>query len=351
MKISNFALVFLIAILGLVPFIDYKIDNLEVLSDKAIQYNAVMDLALDTAVANIVESDSGEVSINKDECVGDFMRSLYAGFGIIDNPDACAEFDMYVPVIVIADVDGFYVRYYEYQQNDYTTVTKWSTKYPYVYTDSRCTINFRLDENVQMLVSGYDTVYEGNYKTLLTKYRTIDTGSGTPGHLQYAKLADACQHNDLTAGIRDASPLRDDTSFVLQRQQCVINCITEKMAYYLNKHNDVARSFGIQYDFRIPDSASSEMARTIQDITFMAVFQGLPVGIGTDDVYNKFCISGARIMKGGQFFVRKDTSDGFLYYHTSRCALGVNVAGRDETYGTAQQAAGTGAFPCPYCHP
>lgn len=351
MKITNFVLVFVIAILGFIPFTDYKVNNLIALNDQGTQYNSVLDLALDTAVASIVEADDGTVHVNRDECVKAFMRSLYAGFGIIDNPSLCAELDMYVPIIVIADVDGFYVRYYEYQENDHVIVSKWSTKYPYTYTDSYSIINFRLDDDVQLIVKGYDTVYDGNYKTLVSKYSSIAGANSN----QYNDLVNACSYveNVFTSDgvISNVSPLRDSEHFALERQKTVIKCITEKMSYYLNKHNDIARSYGIQYTFHLPESAASEMARTISDITFMGIFQGYPMGTGTDDVYNKFCISGSRIVKGNNLYVRKDPATGYLYYHTSRCSLGQNVGSNAVTYDSARKAAATGALPCPYCHP
>lgn len=352
MKISNYAFVFVIAICGLLVALGNRTSTVETMIDRATQYNAIMDSALDSAVSNIIESDNGTLIVNKEKCVSDFMNSLYAGFGIIDNPSRCDEFSMYVPVIVVADVDGFYVRYYEYQASDYSIVTKWSVKYPYEYEDSRCVINFRLDDNVQVLVNGYDTVYEGNYKTLLTKYASLNTGPGTPGEAQYRDLVNACQYSLTVGDSLDASPLRSEVSFELARQRAVIDCVTAKMGYYLNKHNSVARSFGIQYAFGIPVNADSEMARTIDGITFMAVFQGYPIGSGTSDVYNKFCISGARIKKASVFSVREDTTNpSILYYHTDRCSLGNKINGKEQTFSTQKEAAATGAFPCPYCKP
>ena len=354
MKISNYVLISLIAILGFSTISSVRPESLTVMTNLSQQYNAILDTSLDSAVGSMIESDDGTLHLNKDECANAFMRSVYAGFGVIDNPSLCDEIKPYIPILVVADRDGFYVRYYEYQDNSYSIVEKWSIKYPYTYQDSRCVINFRMDEEVQVILNGYNKVYEGDYRTLLNKYRSINTGSGTAGGSEYQKLVDACMHSQTIGTTVDASPLRSEVSFELARQQAITDCIIEKMNYYLNKHNDVARAFGIQYTFRLPDSASSEIARSCSDVMFMGVFQGYPLGIGTGSVYNKFCISGTRVFKGTKFYVRRSTEDGFLYYHTERCSLGENVDSAGEEnwkFDSIEEAAAAGAYPCPYCRP
>ena len=125
---------------------------------------------------------------------------------------------------------------------------------------------------------------------------------------------------------------------------------TKKANYYVNKHNKIAQAYGISYHFSLPESSTDSFTRTIEDVSLMAIFQGYPYGKGTDDVYSRFSVSGARIYRGGRFYVMP-ASDGVSYYHRSDCPELEGSRSNYQVFDSKKQCAEFGAYPCPKCKP
>ena len=124
----------------------------------------------------------------------------------------------------------------------------------------------------------------------------------------------------------------------------------ERLSYYVNRHNAIAAYYGESFTFSLPLSSSSDVARSIEDVSFISFFQGYPYGRGTDDVYSNFEISGARITKSLGYYVRLGKQNGqtFMYYHKPNCTYG---EGENYWYSTREECALQGAMPCPHCKP
>lgn len=71
---------------------------------------------------------------------------------------------------------------------------------------------------------------------------------------------------------------------------------------------------------------------------------------GTDDVYSRFSVSGARIYRGGRFYVMP-ASDGVSYYHRSDCPELEGSRSNYQAFDSKKQCAEFGAYPCPKCKP
>ena len=78
----------------------------------------------------------------------------------------------------------------------------------------------------------------------------------------------------------------------------------------------------------------------------LAIFQGYPYGKGSNDVYSRFSISGAHLVKGTKYYVT-GTGD-TRYYHRSTCS---HVTEGLEAYDTRKECAEHYAYPCPDCLP
>lgn len=341
MKPSHFIIVAFVVILASIAIGDVRINNLENMTENKIAYNRNVDNAVDAAVNNIVEvADQSDLQINLDSTADTFYRSLFANFGAADSESEQIQLSRYVPVIAIVENDGFYVQY-KYVNGD-TISTAWTPKLPYSYTSVikganpsdliSYAINFNLDNNVQIMIDGDSRVYSGDFRALKTKYAS-DLRTN-----QSSRFAMVLQK----------SIINSEANFVAWKRQIITDAIVKQLNYYVNKYNELADSFGISYQFSLPEGSESDISNNIDSVAFIALFQGYPSGIGTDDVYNQFCIGGAQISKRDLYYVQEG-SDGILYYHSAGCKR--YTKGVATGYKTREEAASLGALPCPSCKP
>lgn len=348
MKLSNYTIIFFIAIFAYYCIATSNAETLSTMSLKYVQYNDAMNDAVDTAVSSIVENANSatELSSNFEGCVNNFYQNLYASFGAIDNEILQQDLQIYTPVLAVADVDGFYILYND-TSADGKLVKKKTMKLPYTKTFDKgtdgsvlhYTVNFTIGEDITVIMRNDDTIYKGSYSELKTKFP--DT---------------------ILAQKYDKTILAKPGTFTDWRNQVISQSICEQMNYYVRRNNKIAADFGITYNFSLPATAATELSNGISNVTFIALFQGYPYGAGLSDVYNKFCVSGAHVSKVHVYYVRPvQEADGLhYYYHKPECRELFDASvDADGFYGTdsglgyafssAQDAASSGALPCPYC--
>ena len=114
MKITRYGVIFLLAALTLMIVLQMKIDKFTKFSDRKVQFNNALDSAIDSALEGVVVSaDREEVTIDKNLCVNNYYKALYAAFDAIDNDEKQEMLDLYTPVVALADNDGLWVYYSE----------------------------------------------------------------------------------------------------------------------------------------------------------------------------------------------------------------------------------------------
>lgn len=326
MKITNYVLVYVLAALVVFLSIHIKSNELTVVTEEVQQYNKNLDSALNSAVQGVVEVSDGELHINKDEAVELFMKSLYASFGISDDDTLQEAFNVYIPAVAIADIDGLYIHFNYYDKNKIRRV--WTPMFPYVYKEGDFTINYHLDDTVV----------------------ATDNTTGRKYEFPYDRMSDEITEVNYPYEWARARKLFDldclGSEYYDYKTYAVTDCITQHMSYYVNLNNELAQAFGISYTFSLPESATSEMSRAVNDITFMALFQGYPMG-GSESVYSKFAIAGTRVLKKNGYHL--GTIDGVLYYHRLSCTK--SAFDTIDTFTSKVDCALQGALPCPYCKP
>lgn len=339
---------FFAAIFAYAMLTDIHTTQLSNMAVKNVQYNNAVDTAIDDALNSIVESADGNASIfsNLEGCVNTFYRSLYATFGALDNEVLQNDLQLYTPVLAIADVDGFYIIYNSV--NDEGKLVKtWTPKMPYTMTfyedvngqPFTYTVNVNLGNDVVVTFPDDSNVYSGDYRELQTKY------PGTKMETYWSRTV-----------------MSEDGTFNNWKTHYVTQMLCEQINYYAKSNNAIASSFGIKYNFSLPESAESDLANGINNVTFIALFQGYPYGVGTSDVFNKFCVSGAKVKKVRPYYVRpyNDGTGVHYYYHKNGCKelFDASVdpdgfystdAGLGYAFASDEEAAASGALPCPYC--
>jgi hypothetical protein len=140
MKVYHYALLFLIFFLAVIIKTDISMGKLKSIENERTELTDKLNTATSDAVEYLASSGVyGGNSINKDELLTTFLTSLYSSMGIVSDASAQTEIEMYIPVILLCDYDGYYVYYYDkyIAEDGYTySQRKWSEKMPYYYEDS-----------------------------------------------------------------------------------------------------------------------------------------------------------------------------------------------------------------------
>lgn len=297
-----------------------------------VQIDEALNTSIDAAVDGIVlKADGYSVKVSREKCADNFYRTLYACLGVdAANEQAKELLNVYIPIIAFVDEDGFYTQYSEEVNGKIMKVWSPKTTYTKEYlipygslADSylNCVVDYTLTDKITIRVGG--KVYSDNWETLKRQYKDGEIGTA----MQYAIFA-------------------SDSAFQLEKESVITDTIVDRVSYYVNRHNRIAAKYGVSRIFQLPSSARSEIARSVNDVSFLAFFEGYPIGRGTSEVYTKFGIGGARIVKNEYYFVEK--KDGFLYYHKAGCS---ELKSTTQRYQSREECALLGAMPCDVCNP
>lgn len=332
MKLSHYVFIFFIVFVPMAILLDVQVERYSRSTLERVKLDDNIDQAVDAAMQDLIDlDDSDATTIDKDAAIESLWNSLYASFGILSNSVAKEEIKVYVPVVLLTTNDGFYVNYSKVVDGKVKRV--WSAKYPYSFSSKvvykskeyKYNVTFTLDDYMYVSVDTLPGVYYGKRSDLIERYPA----------LQYPLLYRVWRNTFMY----------NPAEFNAVKQEVIADSITSVMEDYLNQHNAIAAAYGISYNFRLTSAIKDSMQRAISDTSLLMVWQGYPVGIGTDDVYNKVSVAGTRTYKSMKYSL--GSINGVNYYHKSSCKHG----NTSRNFTSKVSAASTGALPCPYCNP
>lgn len=339
MKLYHFGILFVVIAIALFTISDIKTSNYVAASENREKIDKNFSKAIGNAADNLVQVDGiDSLKINKDRAVRRFFQSLYASMNVLDDKDMQKKLQNYVPVIAETCEDGYYIYYSdEYKKsNGYTYVGKrWSEKMPFYYEDDDFVYSFTLSDQL--------TIYDKNGLLDPSKEQTVFT-------LDYHELADSDEYAHFRAKRPDSFLLNDDR-FYLVRKKCIIDCLEKSMSYYCNQHNNIAKQYGITYKFAMPVTNASQWSRSIDNTSFIVLFQGYPLKNGLDTTYNRFVIAGSEIKKDIVYYLEQ--KDWYYLYHKAGCPelKKDGIVMLDTPYYLVYDCVKQGAYACPYCCP
>ena len=333
MKVYHYTLLFLIFFLAVIIKTDMSIGRLKSIENEKTELTKKLTAATSDAVEFLAASGVyGESSIRKDEIKDIFFTSFYSSMGIISDPNAQAELEMYIPVILLCDYDGYYVYYYDtFTAEDGYTYSKriWSEKMPYYYRDDYFIYRFTLSDRViiydinELLPLPVDVI-EADYH----EFQKDD---------RYTLFR--LHHSDHF--------LFDDDKYELVKKGAIINQLENVLSYYTSRHNSIARMNGISYNFSFPSGLEEEWAGYMDDRNMLVVFQGYPYGADRDYTFNKIASAGANIIKKPVYYVEKKG-----WYHLAHIKGCPELAGSatvlEESFESLEACAKAGAY-CDDC--
>ncbi len=331
MRIHHFTLLFVIFFIALVIKTDLAVGHLKSLRNEKSELNTALNTAVSDAIHYLAASGAhGANTINKDEVVATLFRSLYSSMGIISDANAQAELEMYIPIILLCDSDGYYIYYYDdYRSSDGYTYSErlWSEKMPYFFQDDNFIYNFTLTD----LVSIYDKnrILNANQELLILDYHEIQTAE------QYSPFRTA----------NAESFLLDGEKYKLAQKGALISLLEDVMTYYTGRHNSIARRNGITYSFSFPAGQEKEWADYLDDVNLLAVFQGYPYGEDNNYTFNKVTSAGASIIKKPVYYVEQKSW--YLLAHLKGCEkLAQSTAVLEDVFDSVDECAKIGAYCC-----
>lgn len=331
MKIYHFSLLFLIFFLGLVIKTDISIGRLKKIEAERAEIKSALTSAVSDAVIYLTETGSyGEGTINKEEVLRTFFASLYSSLGIISDKSAQGEIEMYIPVILLCDIDGYYIYYYqEYKASDGNTYIErtWTEKLPYSYEDDDFIYRFTLTDMVYI----YDKNNILNHEDKVIK-TDVKEFSINPIYADFKK-----SHGE--------SILFKKEDFYLIRKGAIINKLEEDMSYFVSSHNHIARGQGITYRFSFPAGRKDGWADYMDDVNLHVVFQGYPYGSDGNYTYNKIASAGAGIIRKPSYYVEEKS----WYYiaHIQGCEkIRESNTLLEESFDTLEECVKMGAYCC-----
>lgn len=268
MKLTNIGLLFSIIFVSMLVIADRKTRDLSIISQKQIQYNQALDTAVQDALFQMVELDSGRAHVlNKEEVIKNFFRSLWINMGIMEQQDKKMQIALFIPILVLVEEKEFTIFYYKEDTSGIAAsgIPLYESKtYNYKYDRNPHTIYFTLNDYVYVTDQKGET-NEGFYQDLEFQY--------------------------------PLEIFRSKERFHRIRRDTIISILQTKIKYYINQHNKIAQKYNISYEFALPTIEKEEWYQTIDDCSFLAFFQGYPYGNNIMGFYNRVAIGGARLYK------------------------------------------------------
>jgi hypothetical protein len=352
MKITDFAILVCFIFLSVSLSIDISQRKLIQSENQKINYDEIMYMATEDASGALIESvnesnyedfadgnvmQNPKLKLDINKALLSFYKTLYLNMGIENDVIAQNGLKDFLPVKIVVANDGFYINAREEVRNEAgknEVAEIWLPEKPYSYYDkqSELVINFTL--------SDYLFVYD----TLTGKYI-----EGQAFELeQIYPQASLFKGTDKIFGNKDF----EETNFDKTRRRVIIDMIREDLEFYACKYNYIAKQNGESYSFNIPYISLDQWKNTINNISFIAFLQGLPVG---PDKYSTFGFGGSKIVRADILYTSGQAFEGGSY-HLKNCPL-INQAGSlsglyiTDSFTRRFEAAEAGYHQCKMCNP
>lgn len=319
MKLTDFMILFVIITLPFVIMLNIKSYNNQYAIDKKIEINRIFDTAVTDAANMLVSNVKGnEIVLNKERALKTFYNTLFLNYGIVDSPLSKARMSGYIPVIIITESDGFtIISKQEYYDHNGELVVK---------------------DVIQPKM--YYALTRGDYIYMFTIDETITVISRVNGEIHSGKRKDL-------EGIIDTDVILDQTLFDVLRRQTINQLVEKEINASISHHNEIRKTYGINYEFYSPSVKNGDWSETVDGISMIAIFQGVPLG-ASGHLYDYISVGGARLSKNRKYYMQQDLINGLNYYHRESCNELIN---RSNPVDSVKEAAKSGAFPCEGCKP
>lgn len=319
MKITDFAIIYIIIVFPLLVFSQWKSEDSNTFINLNNQYDTAMTVATQDAMdqlrTNVIPTEEAGYSsskfnrVNPEPALQTFLHTLSINFGVEDDVSLDL-MSRYVPVFAVMDYDGALLSVYqEIVNTDGQKELKrvWLPKIPFAYHDAEGNIiSFTLEEDVLVYDVALNEWIIGNRKELM-------------------------KDTEITIPL-----LHDADEFHRIRKDTIVNVFQDELAYYINEHNVYTKQLGVTYKFTLPLIEQEDWYNTVDDISIFTFFQGYPYQRG-QGTFNEYALAGGRLEKVDP--IHAATVNGEKFYFRESCGFSYTV---DEIYSTKKEAAKAG---------
>ena len=267
MSVSDFGLVFSIILCICIFFHCIHYNDFQTVQFLQVQYNLAVDQAVEAALYDAVESDTqSTLYMNEGEVIENFFQALFVNLGIEEEPMKKELCKFYVPYILFVEKDGII---------------------PFIQTNSQTNEVVSFQDGKKVLYE-----WEGAYGDVLQV--TLD---------DYVRYYDEAENERVEGYYKDVTEYLPEwfqwelNEFRERKKTLIIELIEQCTNECIQNQNQIAKRFGIRYQFTLPKIEYEEWYRTIQDVSMIVLFQGYPYGNGVTGRFNRVAIGAARIKK------------------------------------------------------
>ncbi|HCL03507.1 MAG TPA: hypothetical protein DHW61_14045 [Lachnoclostridium phytofermentans] len=365
MKLYHYAIIFVIIGIAFITIQDINYQEMIMIRVENAKLNAYFNQAVDAGTSRLEKKGGSCVALSKELATASFFQSMYASLGILEDEEQKERFMLSIPIITIIDYDGVYVNYCvkETMANGKTMLKRaWTEKIPYRYSDELFEVYFTLSDVITLNV-WTGTSGKQNLSELIDEedkeYGYIESMNQQNGDGYWIHYQDL-QRLSKFSGYYDKNPsyfIWNETKFLAVQRATVTETIEDIMKYYVDNHVEIAKEFGISYEFHLPLIDNSNWDRAIGECSIFVLFQGYPYQSTPKRFYNRHSFHAAEKRNNITYFLERKSW--YLLYHKEECpdwisrkenALRNGEILEDILCESLEECSEYGAFPCLKCN-
>lgn len=330
MNLTKLAVMFVIITLPFYFISDISIQQMTQRKMLKDQYASVINNAVDDgtlalrlyARESFDDASKKNIEVDAQEVMNAFLSSYYYGFNAVSDTDQI-RVGQYILAAVIVAYDGYYIygtkEVAESVCGDVLYRPVLSEKYPFVYEEGDVSVMLTLDDNVSV----------------------VDTSMSPWAHIE-GPVTDGAVAAVLPHGL-------DVNNHASVRDYVITETIEKALTKTVYDHNLYTTGLGTSYLFHLPSSDNEGLRRNFSDLSLMVFIQGKDLGGGQYlemNAVNQGSVIVGNMIEG----YTGDPSVGVneFYYCDQRC-----THPKDDTYlvkyfGTKEEAASEGYWPCQF---
>ena len=296
MKLHNYVIIFCAVIMAVFIFWNYTTQRSSAYSQTNVEYANALTAACHDAAKTIRMDLLGEhqgvwrQKSARERTLNMFYDTLSRNFGSVS---AVLETEMKekTPVVVLVDVDGFYVSYnavFDDYGNSivpftYDKVDVVSSLNTWAERNGTAVVRYYLSDYVDVTLND-GTVWSGNRKTV---YDNLHAAGRLSSSLYY---------------------LNNDAQFAEKKQVCIATKLEKQINYYLNTQTINVSKYNTGYNVTMPASIGEDWARMTKNPTVIAFMQGNQERT-TGNILNVYAYCAGELTNANVYFIY----DGYYY--------------------------------------
>lgn len=365
MRLYHYAIVFIIIGIAFVTMSDIRYQEFQAVREEQTRLNTCFNQAIDSGTLQLKKNERSCVVESKELATASFFQCMFASLGIMEDIEQRERLFLSVPVIAVVDFDGVYINYCKKEVTSNGTAymkREWTEKIPYCYRDNILEVYFTLSDiltiSKQSVFSKSDNLLH-NMTTIDSEYGYIEEMNPSLGEGYWLARNDLDKIPFLQE-LHNSDPgyfLWDEKKFTEVKMKTIAETIEDHMKSFINCHNNIARDYGIEYEFHLPQIDSSIWDRAIKDCSFFVLFQGYPYKGASGHEYQRYSFHAADIQTKAIYYLEK--KQWYYLYHKKECKEWSKKREEEMLQGkerkeiiceTLQECAEYGAFPCLHCN-